>query len=101
MFQTRRVDFAHASLGYQHSSRSLVFQSANAGYGIIVDLVMYGIGHKARQNPDGFPGELQSVTFRSTKSCSLSALPSSSQLGVLLDCFWVEVPFLLLESVSL
>ncbi|KAL7412641.1 major facilitator superfamily domain-containing protein [Mrakia frigida] len=39
----------------EHSSRSLVFQSANAGYGIIVDLVMYGIGHKARQNPDGFP----------------------------------------------
>ncbi|KAL7409820.1 MFS general substrate transporter [Mrakia frigida] len=39
----------------EHPSRSLFFQSANAGYGVIVDLCMYGIGSKAAKNPDGFP----------------------------------------------
>ncbi|KAK0434503.1 major facilitator superfamily domain-containing protein [Armillaria borealis] len=28
----------------EHSSRSLVFQSANAGFGVIADLTLYGIG---------------------------------------------------------
>ncbi|THU87851.1 MFS general substrate transporter [Dendrothele bispora CBS 962.96] len=28
----------------EHASRSLVFQSANAGFGVIADLILYGIG---------------------------------------------------------
>ncbi|KAI9047893.1 hypothetical protein LZ554_007695 [Drepanopeziza brunnea f. sp. 'monogermtubi'] len=35
----------------EHSSRSLFFQSANAGFGIIADLVMYGIGTHAERYP--------------------------------------------------
>ncbi len=31
----------------EHSSRALFWQSANAGFGIIADLVNYGIGHHA------------------------------------------------------
>nr|XP_031861390.1 uncharacterized protein CI109_002994 [Kwoniella shandongensis]KAA5528462.1 hypothetical protein CI109_002994 [Kwoniella shandongensis] len=38
----------------EHNARSLVFQSANAGWGIVVDLVMYGIAKKAKANPGGF-----------------------------------------------
>ncbi|WVQ86238.1 hypothetical protein IAT38_008406 [Cryptococcus sp. DSM 104549] len=38
----------------EHSARSLVFQSANAGWGVVVDLVMYGIAQAAEKNPDGF-----------------------------------------------
>ncbi|WVF65393.1 hypothetical protein IAT40_000120 [Kwoniella sp. CBS 6097] len=37
----------------EHNARSLVFQSANAGWGIVVDLAMYGIGKAAEKNPDG------------------------------------------------
>ena len=33
----------------EHSSRSLFFQSANAGFGVIADLVMYGIGTHAEK----------------------------------------------------
>ncbi|KAK0099519.1 hypothetical protein ONS95_000248 [Cadophora gregata] len=33
----------------EHSSRSLFFQSANAGFGVIADLVMYGIGTHAER----------------------------------------------------
>ncbi|WWC72941.1 uncharacterized protein I206_106905 [Kwoniella pini CBS 10737] len=38
----------------EHNARSLVFQSANAGWGIVVDLTMYGIGRAAQKNPGGF-----------------------------------------------
>jgi MFS family permease len=38
----------------EHASRSLVFQSANAGWGVVVDLTMYGIATKAAENPGGF-----------------------------------------------
>jgi MFS family permease len=37
----------------EHSSRSLFFQSANAGFGIIGNLSMYGIGHHAKKYPNG------------------------------------------------
>ncbi|KAH8885587.1 MFS general substrate transporter [Thozetella sp. PMI_491] len=35
----------------EHASRALVFQSANAGFGIISSLVLYGIGSKQYQDP--------------------------------------------------
>jgi len=38
----------------EHPSRALFFQSANAGWGVIVDLTMYGIAIKANANPGGF-----------------------------------------------
>ncbi|TEA13684.1 putative transporter [Colletotrichum sidae] len=36
----------------EHASRSLVFQSANAGFGVIANLIMYAIG-AATQNQEG------------------------------------------------
>lgn len=36
----------------EHSSRSLVFQSANAGFGAISSLILYGIGSVQYQRPD-------------------------------------------------
>lgn len=33
----------------EHAARSLFWQSANAGFGIIASLVNYGIGHHAQQ----------------------------------------------------
>lgn len=38
----------------EHSSRSLVFQSANAGWGVVVDLTYYGIAKNANAKPGGF-----------------------------------------------
>ena len=38
----------------EHSSRSLVFQSSNAGWGIIVNLVYYGIAKNANSESGGF-----------------------------------------------
>jgi ACS family allantoate permease-like MFS transporter len=38
----------------EHSSRSLVFQSANAGWGVIVDAVVYGIAKYAAAHPGSF-----------------------------------------------
>ncbi|EAL20023.1 hypothetical protein CNBF3490 [Cryptococcus deneoformans B-3501A] len=38
----------------EHNSRSLIFQSANAGWGIVVSLTMYGIAQAANKNPGGF-----------------------------------------------
>ncbi|KAK8870126.1 hypothetical protein IAR55_000696 [Kwoniella newhampshirensis] len=38
----------------EHNARSLVFQSANAGWGIVVDLTMYGIAKHANKHPGGF-----------------------------------------------
>lgn len=38
----------------EHSSRSLVFQSANAGWGIIVDAVFYAIAKSANAQIGGF-----------------------------------------------
>ncbi|ORY30170.1 major facilitator superfamily domain-containing protein [Naematelia encephala] len=40
----------------EHASRSLVFQSANAGWGVVVNLTMYGIASKAKEDPVGFVG---------------------------------------------
>jgi ACS family allantoate permease-like MFS transporter len=34
----------------EHASRSLVFQSANAGFGVIASLIMYGLGVAAQRN---------------------------------------------------
>lgn len=34
----------------EHASRSLVFQSANAGFGVIAQLVMYALGRAAEKN---------------------------------------------------
>jgi ACS family allantoate permease-like MFS transporter len=39
----------------EHASRSLVFQSANAGFGIISSLALYGIGKRGAKNPDSEP----------------------------------------------
>jgi ACS family allantoate permease-like MFS transporter len=39
----------------EHASRSLVFQSANAGFGIISSLALYGIGKRGARNPDSEP----------------------------------------------
>ncbi|KAI1336479.1 major facilitator superfamily transporter [Xylariaceae sp. FL0016] len=36
----------------EHASRSLVFQSANAGFGIIANLILYGIGSVQYRRPD-------------------------------------------------
>ncbi|KAJ9133808.1 Major facilitator superfamily transporter [Pleurostoma richardsiae] len=36
----------------EHASRSLVFQSANAGFGIIASLILYGIGSVQYRRPD-------------------------------------------------
>lgn len=41
---TRSRSHLLSSFVLQHSSRNLFFQSANAGFAIFVDLVMYGIG---------------------------------------------------------
>ncbi|WVQ81400.1 hypothetical protein IAT38_003524 [Cryptococcus sp. DSM 104549] len=38
----------------EHSARSLVFQSANAGWGVVVDLTMYGIAQAANKKEGGF-----------------------------------------------
>ncbi|ODN97332.1 hypothetical protein L198_03895 [Cryptococcus wingfieldii CBS 7118] len=38
----------------EHNARSLVFQSANAGWGVVVDLTMYGIAQAAAKNEGGF-----------------------------------------------
>jgi len=40
----------------EHASRSLVFQSANAGWGAVVSLTMYGIATRAQAEPYGFVG---------------------------------------------
>jgi ACS family allantoate permease-like MFS transporter len=40
----------------EHASRSLTFQSANAGWGVVVSLTMYGIAAKAEQDPHGYIG---------------------------------------------
>jgi ACS family allantoate permease-like MFS transporter len=34
----------------EHTSRSLVFQSANAGFGVLASLIMYGLGVAAQRN---------------------------------------------------
>jgi sugar phosphate permease len=39
----------------EHTSRSLVFGSANAGFGAIAKLVMYGIGAATLHKPDAQP----------------------------------------------
>lgn len=39
----------------EHASRSLVFQSANAGFGVIASLVMYGLGSIGEHNPSAEP----------------------------------------------
>lgn len=44
----------------EHASRALVFQSANAGFGVISSLVLYGIGTVGYSNP-----ELQSWRYMS------------------------------------
>lgn len=44
----------------EHASRALVFQSANAGFGVISSLVLYGIGTAEYRNP-----ELQSWRYMS------------------------------------
>ncbi|KAK7964292.1 major facilitator superfamily transporter [Apiospora saccharicola] len=36
----------------EHASRSLVFQSANAGFGVIAHLILYGIGTVQHQHPE-------------------------------------------------
>ncbi|KAI4863509.1 MFS general substrate transporter [Hypoxylon rubiginosum] len=36
----------------EHASRALVFQSANAGFGIIANLILYGIGSVQYSRPD-------------------------------------------------
>ena len=36
----------------EHASRSLVFQSANAGFGVIANLILYGIGSVQKSRPD-------------------------------------------------
>lgn len=36
----------------EHPSRTLVFQSANAGFGVIASLILYGIGSVQYQRPD-------------------------------------------------
>ncbi|KAK8062293.1 major facilitator superfamily transporter [Apiospora hydei] len=36
----------------EHASRSLVFQSANAGFGVIAHLILYGIGTIQHQHPE-------------------------------------------------
>jgi ACS family allantoate permease-like MFS transporter len=38
----------------EHSSRSLVFQSANAGWGIVADLTFYGLAKRKEQFPDSW-----------------------------------------------
>ncbi|OCF56321.1 hypothetical protein L486_06263 [Kwoniella mangroviensis CBS 10435] len=38
----------------EHNARALVFQSANAGWGIVVDLTMYGIAKAAEKHEGGF-----------------------------------------------
>ncbi|WRT69230.1 uncharacterized protein IL334_006214 [Kwoniella shivajii] len=38
----------------EHNARALVFQSANAGWGIVVDLTMYGIAKAAEKEVGGF-----------------------------------------------
>ncbi|KAH0140379.1 major facilitator superfamily transporter, partial [Aureobasidium melanogenum] len=39
----------------EHASRSLVFQSANAGFGIISSLALYGIGKRGEKDPNAEP----------------------------------------------
>ncbi|KZT28235.1 MFS general substrate transporter [Neolentinus lepideus HHB14362 ss-1] len=39
----------------EHASRALVFQSANAGFGIIAQLVLYGIGRQGQKHPGEQP----------------------------------------------
>ncbi|KAG9663072.1 major facilitator superfamily transporter, partial [Aureobasidium melanogenum] len=39
----------------EHASRSLVFQSANAGFGIISSLTLYGIGKRGAKDPNSEP----------------------------------------------
>ncbi|TFK53036.1 MFS general substrate transporter [Heliocybe sulcata] len=39
----------------EHPSRALVFQSANAGFGIIAELVLYGIGRQGEKHPSVQP----------------------------------------------
>ncbi|KAK8079162.1 major facilitator superfamily transporter [Apiospora phragmitis] len=36
----------------EHASRSLVFQSANAGFGVVAHLILYGIGTVQHQHPE-------------------------------------------------
>ncbi|KAI0030684.1 major facilitator superfamily domain-containing protein [Vararia minispora EC-137] len=36
----------------EHASRALVFQSANAGFGIVSDLILYGIGSVQNSRPE-------------------------------------------------
>ncbi|TRM55732.1 major facilitator superfamily domain-containing protein [Schizophyllum amplum] len=36
----------------EHASRALVFQSANAGFGVIADLILYGIGSLQDKHPE-------------------------------------------------
>ena len=40
----------------EHASRSLAFQSANAGWGVVVSLTIYGISSHAEKHPTGYIG---------------------------------------------
>ncbi|TRX92007.1 hypothetical protein FHL15_007104 [Xylaria flabelliformis] len=51
--QENLTDFSARYTTREHASRSLVFQSANAGFGIISNLILYGIGSsKASHGPE-------------------------------------------------
>lgn len=39
----------------EHASRSLVFQSANAGFGVVAKLIMFGIGSATQNDPTKQP----------------------------------------------
>ncbi|KAI5254828.1 MFS general substrate transporter [Aureobasidium subglaciale] len=53
----------------EHASRSLVFQSANAGFGIISSLALYGIGKRGAQNPDSEPWRWMSYFLGAMTIC--------------------------------
>ncbi|KAI0470719.1 MFS general substrate transporter [Xylariaceae sp. FL0804] len=59
----------------EHASRSLVFQSANAGFGTIADLILYGIGSVQYSRPDFEPWRYMSYFLGSlTILCGCACL---------------------------
>ncbi|GAB7331297.1 hypothetical protein MBLNU13_g02744t2 [Cladosporium sp. NU13] len=73
----------------EHSSRSLFWQSANAGFGILASLIMYGIGTHAQKNPDSLAPWRAISMFLGTCTVVL-ALICFALLGSPQEVFWLS-----------
>jgi MFS family permease len=78
----------------EHSSRSLVFQSANAGFGVISSLILYGIGSKQYQDPHFQPWRYMSYVSGRLSRLSRQKADSAIVLGQSDHRRWIIVSHL-------